>query len=588
MKLSSPLFFLVLLGTVQAKPKHRERQKQISGLVLTESGQLCHFPFHHARMSHHTCIKKGKHGPRPWCSLTRNYDTDRLWSYCVEGQKVADNCENNPCEPRGVCESTLRGYNCICNEPYTGKDCKKDKCFDEKLQKYFEPREKWLRYTPPILEECNCHEKGKMCKKTTGKHCDHNPCLHGGQCIKQRENKVCGCAPGFSGEYCEINQKESCYQGNGTSYRGTTNVTVAGEACLNWESDIIQHEVSWFSGKHAQRHGIGPHPYCRNPDKDIQPWCFTMKNERLTWEHCLIPPCQQLPASTSPSPSIQPKPTTQLVSSAPGLLVTTAVHKDPTRGIPADCGRTFRKSPSITPRIVGGWVALPASHPYMAAIYIGESFCGGTLISSCWVLTAAHCFDRRPSVNRISVVLGQNVFNTSDYRTAMFPVQKYILHEAYSDETYENDIALVKLQDVKGTCAEFSQFVQPACLPQANRSATNAQHCEVIGWGHQYERADHYALFLQEAHVPVIPNSECQSPNVHGNQIFPGMMCAGFLEGGVDACQGDSGGPLVCEVDDKVNVFGIVSWGSGCAEENKPGVYTEVSKYINWILANII
>ncbi|KAM3924907.1 coagulation factor XII [Leptodactylus fuscus] len=589
MKLPSLLFCLVLLGSVLSKPKHKEKQAHKSGLVLTESGQLCHFPFHHARMLHHTCIRKGKHGPRPWCSLTKNYDKDKLWSYCVEDHKVRDHCENNPCEPRGVCESTLRGHNCICDEPYTGKDCKKDKCFDRTLQEYFEPKEKWLRYIPPTLEECTCHEKGKVCKPITGKHCPHNPCHHGGQCLKHKEHLVCGCAQGFSGKRCEINQKETCYHGNGTKYRGTANVTVTGTVCLNWESDIIQHEVSWYSGKHAERHGLGPHAYCRNPDGDTQPWCFTMKNEGLTWEHCLIPPCHQAPASTSPPPTNKPKPTIQ---TAPPVHTTHSPPtsegpKDNTRGIPADCGVTFRKSPSITPRIVGGLVALPASHPYMAAIYIKDIFCGGTLISSCWVLTAAHCLDRRPSVNQITVVLGQSLFNTTDQRTVMFPVQKYILHESYVEETFHNDIALVKLQDVKGTCAEFSKFVQPACLPQASKSAASAQHCEVIGWGYQHTGADHYATFLQEAHVPIVPNSECQSPTIHGDNILPGMMCAGFLEGGVDACQGDSGGPLACEVDGRVNVFGIVSWGVGCAEENKPGVYTDVSKYIDWILTNI-
>ncbi|XP_040261466.1 coagulation factor XII [Bufo bufo] len=589
MKLPSLFFFLVFLGAMYAKPKQKENLKQKSGLVLTESGQLCHFPFHHARMLHHTCIKKGKHGPRLWCSLTKNYDKDKLWSYCVKGHKVTDHCENQPCEPRGVCESTLKGYNCICNKPYTGKDCKKDKCFDEILQQYFEPKEKWLRYTPPTLEECTCHEKGKVCKTTTGKYCDHNPCFNGGHCIKHKENRICGCTKGFSGEHCEINMKETCYHGNGTSYRGTANVTVTGAACLNWESDIIQHEVSWYSGKHAQRHGLGYHSYCRNPDGDTQPWCFTMKNESVTWEHCLIPQCQQISATSSPPHTHDPKPTTQFVPTVttPDSPATTEVHKDPTRDIPADCGLTFRKSPSMTPRIVGGLVALPASHPYMAALYIGDSFCGGTVISSCWVLTAAHCLDRRPSVKVITVVLGQSLFNTSDQRTVMFPVQKYILHEAYSEKTFQHDIALVKLQDIKGTCAGFSHFVQPACLPPTNKSTTSAQHCEVIGWGHQYQGADHYAYFLQEAHVPIIPNSECQSPIVHGNNILPGMMCAGFLEGDVDACQGDSGGPLVCQIDSRVNVFGIVSWGSGCAKENKPGVYTDVSRYINWILANI-
>ncbi|XP_075065281.1 coagulation factor XII [Mixophyes fleayi] len=585
------LCLLVVLVIVQAKPRNKERQRQRSGSVVTESGQLCHFPFYHARMLHYSCIRRGKHGHKPWCSLTQNYDKDKLWSYCVAGRKVTDHCEKNPCEPRGVCENNLMGYKCICNDPYTGKDCKKDKCFDKVQQKYFEPKEKWLRYTPPILEECICGEKGSTCKTTTGKHCSDNPCLNGGHCIQNKLSMVCGCTQGYIGLHCEINQRENCNSGNGTRYRGTTSITMTGAACLNWEYDLIQHEVSLYSGQHAKRHGIGPHSYCRSPDGDPQPWCFILKEESVSWEHCQIPPCQQPTTQASPSftQTYKPKPTrgpTQSVSTSK-TPVDSEDHNDVTREIPLDCGKRFLKSPSITSRIVGGLVALPASHPYMAAIYIGNSFCGGSLISSCWVVTAAHCLDRRPRVDMVTVVLGQSLFNTSDQRTVTFPVKKYTLHELYSEDTFQHDIALVRLQDVKGSCAQFSQFVQPVCLPQSTKTTGPAQHCEVVGWGHQYQGADHYALFLQEAHIPFIPDTQCQSPLAHGNKILKGMMCAGFMEGGIDACQGDSGGPLVCEVDGRVQLFGIVSWGSGCAEENKPGVYTDVSKYMGWIVANL-
>ncbi|KAM9311646.1 coagulation factor XII [Gastrophryne carolinensis] len=563
--------------------------------VLTESGQLCHFPFHHARMVHHTCIRKGK--PRPWCSLTRHFDKDKKWSFCVEGSRVTDNCEGNPCEPRGVCENTLRGYNCLCKEPYTGKDCKKDKCFDKTLQQYFEPREKWLRYTPPHLEECSCGEKGITCKTTNGKHCSDNTCLNGGHCIQHKLGKVCGCTKEYMGPDCGIRKNEMCLAANATRYRGTAKVTLTGTPCLNWESDIIQHEVSIYK---AKKQGLGPHSYCRSPDGDAQPWCFIQKNEVVSWEHCDIAPCHkptastiQPPRQTPPPPppskppaqtSEPPLPTKPSNQSANIVPPTSTDVSNVNRAIPVDCGKRFLKSPAISPRIVGGLVALPASHPYMAAIYIGEQFCGGSLISSCWVVTAAHCFEDRPSLKKITVVLGQNIFNTTDQRTATFQVQKYILHEHYFEDTFENDIALMKLQDVNGVCAQFSQFVQPICLLQKTGTI---KHCEVVGWGHQYFGAEHYALFLQEAHVPILSNALCQSPLAHGDKFLPGMMCAGFMEGGVDACQGDSGGPLVCEVDDKVQLFGIVSWGSGCAEENKPGVYTDVSQYTDWILTNI-
>ncbi|KAG8592579.1 hypothetical protein GDO81_000551, partial [Engystomops pustulosus] len=95
---------------------------------------------------------------------------------------------------------------------------------------------------------------------------------------------------------------------------------------------------------------------------------------------------------------------------------------------------------------------------------------------------------------------------------------------------------------------------------------------------------------LQEVELPLINYTECDKMfQVAFNLSFPpeyvqkDMICAGYHEGKKDGCQGDSGGPLACETDGKWLLVGVVSWGDGCAQPNKPGVYTKVSNFTYWI-----
>jgi trypsin len=84
---------------------------------------------------------------------------------------------------------------------------------------------------------------------------------------------------------------------------------------------------------------------------------------------------------------------------------------------------------------------------------------------------------------------------------------------------------------------------------------------------------------LLKVDVPIVSKSECDSNYSGFGGIPPNQICAGLEEGGVDSCQGDSGGPLYKDGE----IFGIVSWGVGCAFAGYPGVYTEVSAYSDWI-----
>ena len=164
------------------------------------------------------------------------------------------------------------------------------------------------------------------------------------------------------------------------------------------------------------------------------------------------------------------------------------------------------------------------------------------------------------------------------------------MHEKYDPKTFENDIAMLKLER---NVRSFGLSVQPACLPAQDLDYTST-NATVAGWGTIYFGGP-TSNILQEVTVGVWRNEDChRNYNRLGRNVLSTMMCAGDNgDTGQDACQGDSGGPLNCPATNNFNIpqfelCGIVSWGARCAEKEFPGVYTRVSKYIDWIEANAV
>jgi secreted trypsin-like serine protease len=108
----------------------------------------------------------------------------------------------------------------------------------------------------------------------------------------------------------------------------------------------------------------------------------------------------------------------------------------------------------------------------------------------------------------------------------------------------------------------------------------------VAGWGALKEKGKSFP-FMTEVKVPIVSNEVCADDKHYGSinkEVYPTNLCAGFDEGGRDACAGDSGGPLFTKIDGVDVIIGVVSWGIGCGRPNRPGVYTNLLAYRDWIV----
>ncbi|XP_053096483.1 complement factor I isoform X2 [Pangasianodon hypophthalmus] len=232
-----------------------------------------------------------------------------------------------------------------------------------------------------------------------------------------------------------------------------------------------------------------------------------------------------------------------------------------------------------TKRVVGGEEALPTQIQWQVAVQEdGKIHCGGAYLGGCWVLTAAHCVRQKPQAFRIKFSLWKKLSLLST--TDSVPVKNIIIHREYNPRTYQNDIALIQLEELahQKECLTPNPAVRPVCVPWSTEQFPPGHTCTISGWGRN-KQGDSVNI-LKWANVSLIPY--CRS--YYKERFFDGMMCAGDLEGNVDSCQGDSGGPLVCKDASGVSyVWGVVSWGEKCGEAGYPGVYTKVAHYFEWI-----
>ena len=235
---------------------------------------------------------------------------------------------------------------------------------------------------------------------------------------------------------------------------------------------------------------------------------------------------------------------------------------------------------SAQERIVGGTAVPDGKYSFMTSLRSasGSHFCGGSLISSRYVLTASHCVSGK-SPSQVNVVVGRTTLSGTSGQARS--VARIVMHPNYGSPVgYAHDAALLELgADVVG--------IAPIRVADAADDVheTPGNSLTTAGWGTTRSGGFCCPDRMNEVQVPAVSDASCTTS--YGSSMHaPSMLCAG--ERSKDSCQGDSGGPLFETTSTGYVQLGTVSWGRGCGSRGYPGVYGELNYSVirNWITTN--
>lgn len=265
------------------------------------------------------------------------------------------------------------------------------------------------------------------------------------------------------------------------------------------------------------------------------------------------------------------------------------------------CGRTQGNkdlTQTLTSRISGGKSVDYGSTPWHVIIRAKKqkkTFCGGSLISENWVVTAAHCISHyekefhEPFVkDNIELYLGTEYCD--GYNGTKRKIQSFTIHQNFSQRSlYDNDIALIKLDSP----INYTDVIKPICTKPFRlvndmffERRVGRKVGRVIGCGRIYENIEEAPTKLHDVYVPNVDRHLCDQADIGHRNFTDSMICAGYDRAYFgDACYGDSGGSLTMQMsrNDPWILVGLVSWGVGCDRSGHYGYYTNVAMFVDWI-----
>ncbi|KAJ8347901.1 hypothetical protein SKAU_G00264900 [Synaphobranchus kaupii] len=440
------------------------------------------------------------------------------------------------------------------------RECIEERCSWEEAREVFENREKTMQFWVSYMD---------------GDQCESLPCQNEGKCEDGMSSYMCWCPVGYTGKNCEIETLRQCDVRNGGCMHFCHSDKVRGVMCdcaagysLNQDGRTCTPEGDFPCGRRGKSIVLG-----RSKTRTFHAQPPEMGSNDTIHSPPLLNatavPSEPTANSTTPSP-------TSATTARPPLIDVPIAAFVPT--LPT----IVTKEPQDN-RIVGGNEVTPGEIPWQVALIDKRTlvgFCGGSILSERWIITAAHCL-LEAEIDSIFIRVGEHNVHKKEGTERDHEIAEKHVHPRYNNDQsqYNHDVALLRLEKP----IVFTDFALPICLGPKEFTETllrTGSMSVVSGWGKvRFEGAE--SPVLQKVEVPYVDRLQCKGSS--NDRITRFMFCAGYTTEKRDSCQGDSGGPHTTKQGDTWFLTGIVSWGEECAKEGKFGIYTRVSRYYAWI-----